>query len=474
MKPFDFINNTENAEYIDRLHEQYLANPESVESHWRAFFAGFEAGGGKQGTASAAFGGMTGTARPTDASAGVEITNLVHSYRELGHFIANLDPLGHNRANHPLLEMSHFGLTQADLAKRVTQADFQGQTDGTLQDLLDKLKSTYCGTIGVEFTHMSDKTQRQWLMRRMEPIFNRPDFSVGDSRALLYQMCATQGFEDFLALKYSTAKRFGLEGGESLIPMMNTLVDDGAQLGVEHIVIGAAHRGRLNILAHVVNKPWPRILGEFEGTVQMAVAGADGDVKYHLGYAYDRELASGKKVHIALAFNPSHLELVDPVVVGIVRAQQNYLGDHGERRRVVPIMVHGDASFTGQGIVSETLNLSELPYYRTGGTIHIIVNNQIGFTTLPRQGRFTPYPTDVAKTIQAPIFHVNGDDPEACVHAARLAIAFRQEFRRDVMIDLWCYRKRGHNEQDLPISRSRSCTRKSPARPAPAICMGRS
>jgi 2-oxoglutarate dehydrogenase E1 component len=449
MKPFDFINR-ENAEYIDRLHEQYLADPQSVETKWQAFFAGFEAGGGRPGTASAAFGDSSAAARPTDAMAGVEVTNLVHSYRELGHFIANLDPLGHNRTSHPLLEMSQFNLTPDDLEKRVTQSDFLGETDGTLRDLVQKLRTTYCGTIGVEFTNMPDKTQREWLMRRMEPIYNHPDFTVPESKALFYQLCAAQGFEDFLAQKYQTAKRFGLEGGESLIPMMNALVDDGAQLGVENIVIGSAHRGRLNILAHVVNKPWPTLLGEFEGTVQMAVPGADGDVKYHLGYAYDRELASGKKVHIALAFNPSHLELVDPVVAGIVRAQQNYLGDHGERRRVVPIMVHGDASFTGQGIVSETLNLSQLPYYRTGGTIHIIVNNQIGFTTLPRQGRFTTYPTDVAKTIEAPIFHVNGDDPEACVHAARLAIAFRQEFRKDVMIDLWCYRRRGHNEVDEP------------------------
>ncbi|HUB28031.1 MAG TPA: 2-oxoglutarate dehydrogenase E1 component [Tepidisphaeraceae bacterium] len=449
MKPFEIINQ-ENADYVDRLHQQYISDPQSVEPIWQAFFAGFEAGGGRQGSASAAFGSAQPGAKPTDATAGVEVTNLVHSYRELGHFIANLDPLGHNRSSHPLLEMSQFGLTPEDLNKRVTQSDFLGQTDGTLRDLVEKLRQTYCGSIGVEFTNMPDKTQREWLMRRMEPIYNHPDFSVKASRELLYQLCAAQGFEDFLAMKYGNAKRFGVEGGESLIPLMNTLVDDGAQLGVENIVIGSAHRGRLNILAHVVNKPWPVIMGEFEGTVQMAVPGGDGDVKYHLGYAYDRELASGKKVHIALAFNPSHLELVDPVVCGIVRAQQNYMGDHGERRRVAPIMVHGDASFTGQGIVSETLNLSQLPYYRTGGTIHIIVNNQIGFTTLPRQGRFTTYPTDVAKTIEAPIFHVNGDDPEACVHAARLAIAFRQEFRKDVMIDLWCYRKRGHNEGDEP------------------------
>jgi 2-oxoglutarate dehydrogenase E1 component len=448
MKPFDFINRA-NADYIDRLHEQYLKDPASVEPHWQAFFAGFEAAGGRAGMASAAF-AATSEAKPTAASAGVEVKNLVHSYRELGHFIANLDPLGHNRTSHPLLELSQFGLTLEDLDRRVTQSDFQGETDGTLRDLIEKLRQTYCGSIGVEFTNMPDKAQREWLMQRMEPILNKPMFAPADCKAVLYQLCASGGFEDFLANKFQTAKRFGLEGGESLIPLMNTLVDDGAQRGVDEFVLGASHRGRLNILAHVLNKPYDIILGEFEGTVENAVKGADGDVKYHLGSSHDRKTASGKTVHIALSYNPSHLELVDPVVEGIVRAKQNYLKDHAERRRVVPILVHGEASFTGQGIVSETLSLSQLPYYRTGGTIHVIVNNQIGFTTLPRQGRFTPYPTDIAKMIQAPIFHVNGDDPEACVHAARLAIAFRQEFRMDVLIDMWCYRRRGHNEVDEP------------------------
>jgi 2-oxoglutarate dehydrogenase E1 component len=451
MNPIDFINRS-NADYIDRLHQQYLTDPQSLEEHWQAFFAGFEAAGGRPGQASAAFGAaaVEPGAKPLDAAAGVEVKNLVHSYRELGHFIAHLDPLGHNRATHPLLELSQFGLSESDLDKRVTQSDFLGATDGTVRDLLSKLRQTYCGSIGVEVANLADKTQRDWLMQRMEPIYNQPVFSQKQATAVLYELCAAQGFEDFLAQKFQTAKRFGLEGGESLIPLMNTLVNEGAELGIEELVMGSPHRGRLNILAHVVNKPWETILGEFEGTVDAAVKGADGDVKYHLGYSNMRMLDSGKTVHISLAFNPSHLELVDPVVEGIVRAKQNYLGDHATRRRVAPILVHGDASFTGQGIVSETLNLSQLPYYRTGGTVHVIVNNQIGFTTLPRQGRFTPYPTDVAKMIQAPIFHVNGDDPEACIHVARLAIAFRQEFRTDVMIDLWCYRRRGHNEVDEP------------------------
>jgi 2-oxoglutarate dehydrogenase E1 component len=450
MNIADFINRA-NADYIERLHQQYLADPNSVESHWQAFFAGFEAAGGKAGTVSAAFDGEVGPdAKPTDATAAVEIKNLVHSYRELGHLIANLDPLGlsHNQTTHPLLELSQFGLKETDLEKRVSHTDFLGDTDGTLRGLIEKLQQTYCGSIGVEYTNIPNKQQREWLMQRMEPGANRPKLSEQEAKAVLYQLTAAQGLEDFLSIKYPRAKRFGLEGGESLIPLMNTLVDDGAQIGVQEVVVGMAHRGRLNVLAHVLNKPYEFILSEFEGTTITQGMG-DGDVKYHLGYSHDRP-AGNKTVHIALGFNPSHLELVNPVVVGIVRAKQNYLDDHSRRVKVVPILIHGDASFTGQGIVSETLNLSQLAYYRTGGTIHVILNNQIGFTTVPRQGRFTPYPTDVAKMIHAPIFHVNGDDPDACVHAARLAIAFRQEFHSDVIIDLWCYRKHGHNEQDEP------------------------
>jgi 2-oxoglutarate dehydrogenase E1 component len=445
MHAMDFVNR-ENVDYIDRLYQQYHSDPKSVDAYWQAFFAGFEAAGGTLDTLAGAFDGDRAP-EPTDARAGVEVKNLVHTYRELGHLIANLDPLGHNRETHPLLDLSQFGLSEADLDKRVTQSDFRGTTDGTLRDLIAKLRTTYSSTIGVEFTNISEKAQRDWLLERMEPNLNKPTLTDEESKEILYQLVAAQGFEDFLAVKHQGQKRFGLEGTESLIPLVNSLIEDGSNLGVIEVVIGMAHRGRLNVLAHVLNKPYETILAEFDGSLSRS--DGDGDVKYHLGFNQDREI-NGKNVHIALSYNPSHLELVDPVVVGIVRAKQNYLGDHAHRIRVVPILMHGDAAFCGQGIVHETLGLSELPYYRTGGTIHLIVNNQIGFTTLPRQGRFTPYPTDVAKMIQAPIFHVNGDDPEACVHAARLAIAFRQEFHCDVMIDLWSYRKNGHNESDEP------------------------
>jgi 2-oxoglutarate dehydrogenase E1 component len=447
MDTNDFVNRA-NVDYIERLYEQYQTDPRTLDDYWRAFFAGFEAAGGRKGSLSGAF-DASATPTPADAKAGVDVKNLVHSYRELGHFIATLDPLGHNRESLPLLELGQFGLSMADLDKRVTHSDFLGATDGTLRDLIAKLRQTYSSTFAVEFTNISDKSQREWLLQRMEPNCNHPPSTLEESKALLYQLIAAQGFEDFLSVKRQGDKRFGLEGGESLIPLLNTLVDEGANLGTEELVFGMAHRGRLNVLAHVLNKPYETIFGEFEGK-NFADMDGDGDVKYHLGFSQERITQSGRRVHIALSYNPSHLELVDPVVVGIVRAKQNYLGDHAKRTRVVPVLIHGDAAFCGQGIVHETLGLSELPYYRTGGTIHVIVNNQIGFTTLPRQGRFTPYPTDVAKMIQAPIFHVNGDDPEACVHAARLAIAFRQQFHCDVMIDLWCYRKNGHNETDEP------------------------
>jgi 2-oxoglutarate dehydrogenase E1 component len=446
MDALDIINRG-NADYIDRLYSLYQADPRSVDPYWQAFFAGFEAAGGRAASLSGAF-TPDGEIDPSQARAGVETKNLVHSYRELGHFIANLDPLGHNRPSHALLDLAQFGLSQADMDKRVTHTDFQGPFDGTLRDLIEKLRETYCGTLGIEFVNISDKAQREWLIQRMEPSFNKPPLTPAQKQALLYEVVAAQGFEDFLATKYLGQKRFGLEGGEALIPLLNTLVEDGATLGIEEVVMGMAHRGRLNVLAHVVNKPYEVIFREFEGRIQDQ--DGDGDVKYHLGYAQDRRVKNKNNIHIALSYNPSHLELVDPVVTGIVRAKQNYRGDHATRTRVVPILIHGDAAFCGQGIVHETLGLSELPYYRTGGTIHVIVNNQIGFTTLPRQGRFTPYPTDVAKMIQAPIFHVNGDDPEAAIHAARLAIAFRQEFHCDVMIDFWCYRKNGHNETDEP------------------------
>jgi len=437
----DFINRA-NAEYVDALYEQYLRDPQSVDPQWAFFFAGFEAARGNGARAHA-------VAAPTEAERSIGIFDLIHSYRELGHLVANLDPLGHNQTSHPLLEPSEFGFREADMTRMVECPTFKGCARATVHDLIARLRATYCDTLGVEYMEISDKAQRTWLQERMEPTLNKPSLTADDRKHILSTLTAAEGFEQFLQTKYVGQKRFSLEGGEALIPLLDQLIEDAGSSGVEEIVMGMAHRGRLNVLANILRKPYEMIFSEFEGTFLPADIQGDGDVKYHLGYARDYTTRSGRKVHVSLASNPSHLEVVDPIVEGIVRAKQHYLGDTA-RTRVVPILIHGDAAFTGQGLVAETLALSELEAYRTGGTIHIIVNNQIGFTTSPSDYRFTRYPSDVAKVIQTPVFHVNGDDPEAAVQAAQLAIAFRNTFKKDVIIDLVCYRRHGHNENDDP------------------------
>ena len=426
------------AQYVDEQYGRYSTDPASVDAAWQTYFASLDLAAPEAPVAESGA-----------APLGLEVANLVHAYRELGHFVAELDPLGNPRPMHPLLALSEYGLSDAYLDQYVGTGGFRGEADGTLRDLLCRLRATYCGTIGVEYTHIADKSQRDWLEEHIEPGLNRPALSPADKRELLQQICQAQGFEEFLHTRFVGQKRFSVEGAESLIPLLNWIIEAGVNEGMEEMVMGMAHRGRLNVLAHVVNKPMELMLAEFAGILPHQDQEGDGDVKYHLGYASDRVTRTGRAVHLALSFNPSHLELVDPVVEGMVRAKQFHLDDT-ERTRVVPLLIHGDASFCGQGIVQETLALSEMPYWRTGGTIHVIVNNQIGFTTMPKQGRFTPYPTDVAKSIQAPIFHVNGDDPEAVVLIALLAIAFRQQFHTDVLIDLWCYRRHGHNETDEP------------------------
>jgi 2-oxoglutarate dehydrogenase E1 component len=484
MDRLDFVTRV-NPEYVDRLYEQYERDPRSVDESWREHFAGMDGSGNSNGnghydgageqsrateplatsaistSAEADFGslrlaGEFPAHEPLPASGPlppltIGVHKLVHSYRELGHLVSNLDPLGHNRPSHPLLELSQFNMTDADLDRTVGSGGFLGPIDGSLRDLIAKLKATYCRQLGVEFQNISDKAQRDWLANQMEPTLNRPPLPREQAKAILFQLVAAEEFERFLRSRFVSAKTFSLEGAEGLIPLLNTLVDEGAGLGAEEICFGMPHRGRLSVLAHVLNKPYEVILSEFKYTNVHQEWEGDGDVKYHLGYANDRPVPGGtKSVHLSLSPNPSHLELVNPVVEGSVRCKQKIRGDkdHG---KVVPILLHGDAAFCGQGIVFETLNLSELPFWRTGGTIHVIVNNQVGFTTPPHETRFTPYPTDVAKMIQAPIFHVNGDDPEAVVWAAKLAIAFRQKFKCDVFIDLWCYRRYGHNEQDEPM-----------------------
>ncbi|HEY0008709.1 MAG TPA: thiamine pyrophosphate-dependent enzyme, partial [Tepidisphaeraceae bacterium] len=306
-------------------------------------------------------------------------------------------------------------------------------------------------SIGVEITGIGNQEQREWLQNRMEATYNRPVLSADERKNLLFQVLAAEEFEQYLHRAFIGAKRFSIEGGESLLPILNGITEHGGRTtNADAVIMAMAHRGRLNVLAHVLNKPYEAIISEFAGTAaRPAGVQGDGDVKYHLGYANARTLPENKQIKVSLLPNPSHLELINPIQQGIVRCKQEWLDDT-DRTRTIPLCMHGDAAFCGQGVVAETLNLSELPGYDTGGTIHIIVNNQIGFTTAPRQARFTPYATDMAKGIQAPIFHVNGDDPEACLHVAKMAIEFRQQFKCDVIIDMWCYRRHGHNETDEP------------------------
>lgn len=436
-----------NSEYIEELYARYQQDPSSLEENWRLFFAGFELGLGRPLVSGSGGSGEFATLsqRRSDGTG-----DLVHSYRELGHTVATLDPLGGVRAAPALLNIHEFGFSEADNARTVGAGGFLGATDGTLGDLLAKVQKTYCGNIGVEYMDIRDKDQRDWLQEHIEPNFNQPNLKPEQRKRVLDLLIQAEEFEQFLHIKFVGQKRFSIEGGEALIPLLDTLVEEGAELGVQAVVCGMAHRGRLNVLAHIMHKPYEYTLSEFEGSMDDEASNdGDGDVKYHKGYSNDRETQSGKSVHLSLSSNPSHLEIVDPVVEGAVRAKQERMGDQGQTR-VVPILIHGEAAFAGQGIVTETLNLSELRYYRTGGTIHIIINNQLGFTATATETRFTPYPTDVAKAIQAPIFHVNADDPEAVAHVGLLAAQFRQRFKVDVMIDLWCYRRYGHNETDDP------------------------
>jgi 2-oxoglutarate dehydrogenase E1 component len=428
-----------NKDYVAEQYRRWKENPAAVDPDWAVFFAGFEL----------AANGGAGMLTPAPAGVPGDVFDLVHSYRELGHLIADLNPLDRTPRTHALLEPSEFGFEDRDLDRTVACGGFRGCTRATIRELIARLRDTYCRTIGVEYMHIQEPEQRAWLQERMEPALNRPPLSREDRLRILDDLVRAEGFEQFLHTRYPTAKRFSLEGAEALVPLLDTLVDEAGALAVDEMVLGMPHRGRLNVLANVVRKPYEMILAEFEGSLLAKEATGDGDVKYHLGYSHDRTTASGRKVHLSLSPNPSHLEAIDPVIEGIVRAKQEHRADTG-CTHVVPVLLHGDAAFTGQGVVFETLWLSELDGYRTGGTVHVIINNQVGFTTPPESYRFTPYPSDVAKIIQAPIFHVNGDDPEAAVWAAQLAMAFRQRFKKDVFIDLVCYRRHGHNELDDP------------------------
>lgn len=436
------VANRWNLDLIEENYQRWRNDPASVEETWRIFFEGYELGQSGDG--------MAREDLEHDASRSQSaVTRLIDAYREIGHYLADLDPLKLNkpRESHELLEPEAFGLSQADLDRefynRLTDPPYS-----TLRSLIAVLRETYCRKIGVEYMHIRNTEIRKWLQDRMEPNRNRPNFDLRQKRRIILKLNAAELFETFLHTHYVGQKRFSLEGGEMLIPLLDAIIERSSKFGVREIVMGMPHRGRLNVLANILNKPYGMIFGEFEENLPETVGG-DGDVKYHLGFSADHVTTDKHTIHLSLTPNPSHLEAVNPVVEGRVRAKQRRFKDR-DRKLGIPILIHGDAAFAGQGLVAETLNLSQLPGYRTGGTIHIVVNNQIGFTTAPSEGRSTRYCTDVAKMIEVPIFHVNGEDPEAVVYVGELALDFRETFGQDVVIDMICYRRHGHNEGDEP------------------------
>ena len=457
-----------NAELIEEYHRRWTENPDSVDPTWRAFFEGFTLALGGQAPAA------PGAASPVSADSlkQSQVHSLIYHYRLIGHIQAHLDPLGPPPPPAPRLALGEFGLSESDLGAPFDVGHYLAGGQMRLADLIDGLRQTYCGHIGCEYLHIQDTPIRRWLQEYMEPRRNQPRHAREEKVRILRQLHKAELFEHFLHTKYVGQKRFSLEGGETLIAALDTILERCPALGIEEIIMGMAHRGRLNVLANFLQKSFEFIFEEFsEGFIPETVDG-DGDVKYHLGYEAVLETGAGKRIEVRLAANPSHLEAVNPVVEGKARARQRLRGDT-ERRRVLPLLIHGDAAFAGQGIVAEVLNFSQLPGYRTGGTVHFVINNKIGFTTNPAESRSSRYCTDIAKMIEAPIFHVNGDDPEAVCYVAALALEFRQKFQRDVVVDMFCYRRHGHNESDEPAFTQPILYRKIAGHPPPSAILSR-
>ncbi len=488
-----------NAAYIEQLHERYRENPGSVDQEWQDFFGALNddpaaveqsASGPAWKKASwpvvangelvSALDGnwpavekamsakiVAEAAKGTVPAAGADAASpevaaqatrdsvrmlmMIRAYRTRGHLHAKLDPLGlAPPKDQEELHPSSYGFTEADWDRRIFLDGVLGLKWGTIREIMPLLRRTYCDTIGYEFIHMSDPAEKGWMQARVEGPDKAITFTPEGKRAILNKLIEAEGFEKFLDVKYTGTKRFGLDGGESMVPALEQIIKRGGALGVEDIELGMAHRGRLNVLSQVMAKPHRAIFHEFKGGSYTPVEmEGSGDVKYHLGFSSDRTF-DDRRVHLSLAANPSHLEIVDPVVLGKVRAKQDQKDDLVERAKVLPLLLHGDAAFAGQGVIAECFGLSGLKGHNTGGSIHFIINNQIGFTTYPRYSRSSPYPSDVAKMIEAPILHVNGDDPEAVTHAAKIAVEFRQRFHKPVVIDMFCYRRFGHNEGDEP------------------------
>ncbi len=456
--------NSSSLEYIEGLYADYAQDPTRVSPGWRRYFKSLANGephdmavrlqpsfrppGIFQAVGRPRVDGHLSEHDLHVARLQERVDQLIRNYRVRGHMIAKVDPLQSERPDQPELLPSSYGFTESDLDRPVSTRSIPGADADTLGGLIQRLRTTYCRYVGVQFMHIDDLSIREWLQRRMEGSQNRLDLSRESQLRILTRLTDATIFEEFLRTKYVGAKTFSLEGAESLIPLLDLAIEKAGGQGVDEIVFGMAHRGRLNVLANILNKNPHRIFFEFEDVAPEQFLGA-GDVKYHLGYSSKWTTMAGREIHLSLCFNPSHLEYVNPVVLGRVRSKQDRVGDLA-RERGMAILIHGDAAFIGEGVVQETLNLSQLPGYAVGGALHVVVNNQIGFTTRPDEDRSSTYCTDVAKMLQIPIFHVNGEHPEAVAQVVELALDFRAEFRRDVVIDMYCYRRWGHNEGDEP------------------------
>jgi 2-oxoglutarate dehydrogenase E1 component len=431
-----------NLAFIDEQYHLWKKDPNAVSRDWRFFFEGFEIAGTSER-------GLTDVWDVDQAIGQSQVERLIYSYRDVGHLMACLDPLVECPTDHPLLNLSNFKFKPKDLDREFFVEDFFDTDRTTLKDIINRLKKTYCRSIGVEFMHMQDPHERRWLQDRMESVQNHPSFDATIKRRILEKLYQSSLFEQFLHKKYVGQTRFSLEGAEVIIPMLDYLVRYIAEQGCREMILGMAHRGRLNVQTNILNKSYEDIFSEFESCYDPDILFGAGDVKYHNGYLSDITTDNGHKLRIFLVNNPSHLESVNPVVQGFVRARQEILGKD-KKTTVFPLLIHGDAAFAGQGVVAETLNMSQLTGYETGGTIHIVINNQIGYTTLPEDARSTRYATDIAKMLMVPIFHVHGENPEAVIHVTDLALKYRTTFQKDVVIDVICYRRYGHNEGDEP------------------------
>ena len=463
-----------NSLYIEEVFKLYSEDPEQVDPEWREFFKNFQDGLEEHEPSWAEdTSGIVGVLDPEEKKEiakkekqirakddtailhSIRALQLIHAYRVRGHLKAKIDPLeksdDNRKKQHPELNPLSYGFTREDYTKEIFLGGTLGRQSATLNQILNILQQTYCQTIGVEFMHIQYPDQKAWIQEKFEKMQGKPHISPKDKREILADLVEVEAFEEFLQTKYPGMKRFSIQGGDAMVPGLQSAIHTASRLGVKEIVIGMPHRGRMNVLTNIMKKPYPEMFSLFHGNMDFPESvNSSGDVKYHIGVSADRDMPDGKELHLSLTANPSHLEAVNPVVCGKVRAKQDQRADK-EKEEVMGLMLHGDAAFAGQGVVPETLSLSELRGYRTGGSLHIIVNNQIGFTTSPKFSRFTPYPSDVAKMVAAPIFHVNGEDPEAVVYACRLATEFRQKFKRDVVVDIFCYRRYGHNEGDEPM-----------------------